>query len=576
MKDLSFISDKQFKYLKPCEKPRPRRFYTLPKIHKPIDKWTVPGKIPAGRPIVSDCSSESEKIAEFIDGFIKSKATKHPSYIKDTYDIVDNIHDLDIPKDALLITLDVESMYTNIVHDNGLEALEEAFEEHEKDAKFHAIMKLLEISLKCNDFEFNNEHFLQICGTSMGKKWAPHYSDIYMAKFEKDAMAKCPLKPLFYKRFLDDVFMIWTHGLEAFQNFLDIFNSHQPPIKFKAEISSVSADFLDTTVFKCPENKQVLNTKVFFKPTDTHQLLFKSSFHPKHTFKSILKSQVIRFHRISSTKHDFEEAWQILYKALSKRNYSKRWMRKIKIQTILELQVKDRIKYSSECNPSSSKMGAKPCGGSRCMTCNILPVCSNFTSTRTKETFAINSSLNCSSSNVIYLYTCKLCHIQYVGETSTSLRDRATRHRAAIYAQKSSSPLYNHLHIYHYGKVTRYDDSHFVLTPIEQVTDMETKSLTKMERLKRETYWIDILHTFNNLGLNSRKLDHLIKRKKKEIMPFVVPFSKTAFSAAKIIKKHLDELQGNDILGELNFNMVTAYSRHKNLKDFLVSSKLKK
>ena len=251
-------------------------------------------------------------------------------------------------------------------------------------------------------------------------------------------------------------------------------------------------------------------------------------------------------------------------------------MRKIKIQTILELQVKDRIKYSLECNPSSSKMGAKPCGGIRCMTCNILPVCSNFTSTRTKETFAINSSLNCSSSNVIYLYTCKLCHIQYVGETSTSLRDRATRHRAAIYAQKSSSPLYNHLHIYHYGVVTRYDDSHFVLTPIEQVPDMETKSLTKMERLKRETYWIDILHTFNNLGLNSRKLDHLIKRKKKEIIPFVVPFSKTAFSAAKIIKKHLDELQGNDILGELNFNMVTAYSRHKNLKDFLVSSKLKK
>jgi hypothetical protein len=123
--------------------------------------------------------------------------------------------------------------------------------------------------------------------------------------------------------------------------------------------------------------------------------------------------------------------------------------------------------------------------------------------------------------------------------------------------------------------ITRYDDSHFVLTPIEQVQDMATKTLTKMERLKRETYWIDILHTFNNLGLNSRKLDHLIKPQKKEIIPFVVPFSKTAILAAKIVKAHLNELQEKDINGEFDYNMVTAYSPHKNLKDFLVSSILK-
>ena len=171
LKDLeqtSVISEKQFKYLKPTENPRPRRFYTLPKIHKPLEKWTIPGKIPTGRPIVSDCSSESEKVAEFINDFLKSKAVKHPSYIKDTYDFVEKIKELDIPKDALLITLDVESMYTNIDHDKGLEAVQNAFEEHEKTPKFFAIMKLLELSLKRNDFEFNNENFLQLTGTALG------------------------------------------------------------------------------------------------------------------------------------------------------------------------------------------------------------------------------------------------------------------------------------------------------------------------------------------------------------------------------------------------------------------------
>jgi hypothetical protein len=155
------------------------------------------------------------------------------------------------------------------------------------------------------------------------------------------------------------------------------------------------------------------------------------------------------------------------------------------------------------------------------------------------------------------------------------LRDRASRHRAAIHAENPASALFVHLNEWHHREVERYDDSHFILTPIEQVEDQATKALTKMQRLKRETYWIDTLHTFDKRGLNSRKLDHIIKPKKKEVIPFVVPFSKTASLAAKIVKTHLKDLQDKDVFHEFNYNMITSYSRHKNLKDFLVSSKLK-
>lgn len=576
LKNSSYIAEKQFRYLVPSKDPRPRRFYMLPKIHKPREKWTLPGKIPTGRPIVSDCNSESERIAEFIDDFIKDKARQHPSYIKDTYDFVDQIKDLDIPKGALLITLDVESMYTNIDHEKGLEAVDCAFRDCEKNPKFHAIMKLLEVSLKRNDFEFDGKHFLQISGTSMGKKWAPHYADIYMAKFEKDVLAKCPLKPHFWRRFLDDIFLIWTHGIDAFYEFLAILNSHQPPIKFKAEIHDTSVNFLDTTLFKNPDNEQELLTKVYFKPTDTHELLFKESFHPRHTFKGVLKSQIIRYYRICSNLTDFEEAWKILYSALSKRKYSKRWLRRIKNETFLDLQTKDRINLIHNCNPSSSKMGAAPCGGKRCMTCNIVPNCQNFTSTRTNETFAINSAMDCNSSNIIYLYTCKLCHIQYVGETGRSLRYRANHHRADIYAKNHSSPLFKHLDIYHSHEINTWNDEHFILVPIEQVPEKSTRTLTKMERLKRETFWIDILNTFDKAGLNSRKLDHLIKPEKtKDFIPFVVPYSKTASLVSKIVKLHVKELQDKDEFGDFDYNVVTAYSRHKNLKQYLVRSKLK-
>ena len=84
----------------------------------------------------------------------------------------------------------------------------------------------------------------------MGVDYAPHYADIYMAKFEKDALEKCPLKPHTYLRFLDDVFIIWTHGRKSFDTFLGILNNHEPPIKFKSMINENYVDYLDTTIFK--------------------------------------------------------------------------------------------------------------------------------------------------------------------------------------------------------------------------------------------------------------------------------------------------------------------------------------
>ena len=61
------ITNRQFGYLCPPDEPRPRRFYILPKIHKPPSEWTIPSKMSKGRPIISDCNSVSENAGEYID-----------------------------------------------------------------------------------------------------------------------------------------------------------------------------------------------------------------------------------------------------------------------------------------------------------------------------------------------------------------------------------------------------------------------------------------------------------------------------------------------------------------------------
>ena len=66
--------------------------------------------------------------------------------------------------------------------------------------------------------------------------------------------------------------------MDAFAVFLDIFNTHEPSIKFKSSVSISSIDYLDTTIFKDPDNNTTLLNKVFFKPMDTYQLLHKDSY----------------------------------------------------------------------------------------------------------------------------------------------------------------------------------------------------------------------------------------------------------------------------------------------------------
>ena len=96
-------------------------------MHKPIEKWPFSNQ-PPGRPIISDCSSESYHVAEYIDSFLQPLASKHDSYLKDTSDFLNKLKQVKAKENSLIVTMDVESMYTNIDHDSGLAAVRRAFE----------------------------------------------------------------------------------------------------------------------------------------------------------------------------------------------------------------------------------------------------------------------------------------------------------------------------------------------------------------------------------------------------------------------------------------------------------------
>ena len=93
--------------------------------------------------------------------------------------------------------------------------------------------------------------------------------------------------------------MIWEHGEEELQKFLETLNCYRPTIKFIAEYSRLKKNFLDVIVMK--KGNQLV-TDLYVKPTDIHQYLHASWCHISHCKKSIPFSQNLRLNRICSEK----------------------------------------------------------------------------------------------------------------------------------------------------------------------------------------------------------------------------------------------------------------------------------
>ena len=81
--------------------------------------------------------------------------------------------------------------------------------------------------------------------------------------------------------------------------------------------------------------------------------------------------------------------------------------------------------------PPSDNPGCFKCGRCR-VSCPILKEGKFFNSTNTSKRYPIRHQLNCDSSFVIYLATCKKCQGQYIGKSQTPFKKRHSNHKQEI------------------------------------------------------------------------------------------------------------------------------------------------
>ena len=93
-------------------------FYGLPKLHNPFSTF------PSLRPICSGSNSCTVRISEFAEHFLKPIAQRSFSYVKDITAFINKLENTQIKNlnNATLVSMDVNSLYPNIDHEEGAEA----------------------------------------------------------------------------------------------------------------------------------------------------------------------------------------------------------------------------------------------------------------------------------------------------------------------------------------------------------------------------------------------------------------------------------------------------------------------
>lgn len=101
-----------------------------------------------------------------------------------------------------------------------------------------------------------------------------------MSRLENEIFqSRHPLLPCIslWRRYVDDVFCVWTGTDEQVSEFLQFLNSIYPSIKFTSEIGGSKINFLDLTISLLPDS---YSFSIYRKNTATDILINGSSFCP--------------------------------------------------------------------------------------------------------------------------------------------------------------------------------------------------------------------------------------------------------------------------------------------------------
>ena len=137
--------------------------------------------------------------------------------------------------------------------------------------------------------------------------------------------------------------------------------------------------------------------------------------------------------------------------------------------------IRSKVPPSNSGRPRREIPGMKKCNN--CSVCPYVKQAKTVQATASKFKVDINSSVDCSSSNIIYLLGCKKCPQQYIGETERSLKDRFGEHKG--YVNNNNQIKTTGVHFNTKG----HSVSDMLITVVEKVYNQDPQFRKQREKL---------------------------------------------------------------------------------------------
>lgn len=126
----------------------------------------------------------------------------------------------------------------------------------------------------------------------MGAKFAPSVAGLFMAKWEEETVfLEHPENLVMYKRYIDNIFIIWKGDRCSLSLFFEELNNNEKNISLTWQIEEENIPFLDLVISR---KNDKFSTKTFFKSVDRNSYLPTTSCHHKNWLYNIPKGQILR------------------------------------------------------------------------------------------------------------------------------------------------------------------------------------------------------------------------------------------------------------------------------------------
>ena len=291
------------------------KFHVLPKLHK-----SGPLK---GRPIAGQVNWITTPVSRILDNRLQKELHQFPHILPNSFALVKDLESFNTTDhisnpNILIITGDIESLYPNM----NLESLYSII-----DSIDPTCVELTSYICKNSYVLYNDLIYHQKYGIPMGTNAAVTLANMYVGYLIDPYISSRP-QVLWYKRYIDDVFILWTASLDQWTRCkANIARLLKIPIHWD-DPSTTHGIFLDLNISRSQYNGHFI-TSIYQKPLNKYHYITPLSSHAPHMFSGFIKGELTRYARLSSTPFAYNHTKQLFYQRLVQRGYQRKLLNRL-------------------------------------------------------------------------------------------------------------------------------------------------------------------------------------------------------------------------------------------------------